>query len=56
MEQMLNRFDASLFATETREILAKNKDLVFLARTVLNKALGLFCCLEVSGVTVVNPE
>ena len=36
--------------------MTKNKDIVFLARTGLNKSLGLFHRLEVSGGTEVNPE
>ena len=56
MEQMLKSFDASLSAAEARATMKKNKGLVFLTRTVLNKALGLLHRLEVSGGTVVNPE
>ena len=56
MEQMLKSFDAYLSVTESCAIMAKNKDLVFLSRTGLNKALCLSHRLEVSGGTVVSPE
>ena len=56
IEQMLKSFDAYLSATEARAKMTKNKDLVLLYRKGLNKALGLYHILEVSGVTVVNPE
>ena len=56
IEQMLKSFDAYLSATEARAKMTKKKDLVLLDRTGSNKALGLYHILEVSGVTVVNPE
>jgi len=56
MEQMLRSFDASLSADEAKAAMTRNQDFVFLARTGLNKTLGLFHHLEVSGGTIVDPE
>ena len=53
---MLKIFYASLSAIESHTIMTKNKDLVFLVKKGLNKALDFFHLLEVSGGTVVNPE
>ncbi len=56
MEQMLKSFDHSLSADEAKAAMARNQDFVFLATTRLNKTLGLFRHLEVSGGTIVEPE
>ena len=56
MEQMLKSFDFSLSADEARAAMARNQDFVFLARTGLNKALGLFHHLEISGGTIIDPD
>ena len=57
MEQMLRSFDFSLSADEAKAAMTRNQDCVFLARTGLNKTLGLFHhSLEVSGGTIVDPE
>ena len=56
MEQMLKSFDASLSADEAKAAMTRNQDFVFLARTGLNKTLGLFHHLEVSGGTILDPE
>ena len=56
MQHMLKSFDASLSTTETCATTKNKKDLFLLARKGLNKSLGLFHCLEVSGGTVVNTE
>ena len=56
MEQMLKSFDFSLSADDAKVAMTKNQDFVFLARTGLNKTLGLFHHLEVSGGTIVDPE
>ena len=55
MEQMLRSFDHSLSPEEAKAAMTKNQDFVFLARTGLNKTLGLFHHLEVSGGTIVDP-
>ncbi len=56
MEQLLKSFDHHLSADEAKAAMARNQDFVFLARTGLNKALGLFHHLEVSGGTIIDPE
>ena len=56
MEQMLRSFDASLSAVEAKAAMARNQDFVYSARTGLNKTLGLFHHLEVSGGTILDPE
>ena len=56
MEQMLRSFDFSLSADDAKVAMTKNQDFVFLGRTGLNKTLGLFHHLEVSGGTIVDPE
>ena len=56
MEQMLKSFGASLSADEAKAAMTRNQDFVFLARTGLNKTLGLFHHLEVSGGTILDPE
>ena len=56
MEQMLKSFDHSLSADEAKAAMTRNQDFVFLARTGLNKTLGLFHHLEVSGGTIIDPE
>ena len=56
MEQMLKSFDFSSSADEARAAMARNQDFVFLARTGLNKALGLFHHLEISGGTIIDPD
>ena len=56
MEQLLKSFDSSLSADEAKAAMARNKDIVFLARTGLNKTLGLIHHFEVEGGTIVDPE
>ena len=56
MEQMFKSFDSSLSADEAKAAMTKNQDFVFLARTGLNKTLGLVHHLEVSGGTILDPE
>ena len=56
IEQMLKSFDSNLSADEARAAMARNQDFVFLARTGLNKALGLFHHLEISGGTIIDPD
>ena len=56
MEQMLKSFDHSLSADEAKAAMTRNQDFVFLARTGLNRTLGLFHHLEVSGGTIIDPE
>ena len=55
MEQMFRSFDHSLSPEAAKSAMTKNQDFVFLARTGLNKTLGLFHHLEVSGGTIVDP-
>ena len=56
LEQMLKSFDSSLSPAEAKRAMIRNKDFVFLARTGLNKTLGLFHRFDVSGGTVVDPD
>ena len=55
LEQMLKIFDSSSSPAETKRAMTRNSDLVFLARTGLNKTLGLFHRFDTSGGTLVDP-
>ena len=54
MEQLLKSFDSSLSADEAKAAMARNKDIVFLARTGLHKTLGLIHHFEVEGGTIAD--
>ena len=56
MEQMLKSFDSTLSASEAKVAMSKNKDIVFLARTGLNKTLGLIHHVDIEGGTIVDPD
>ena len=56
MEQLLKSFDLSILVDEAKATMMRNKDLTFLARTGLNKTLGLIHHFKVEGGTIVDPE
>ena len=56
MEQMLKSFDSSISAVDAKRAMTRNKDLVFLARTGLNKTLGLIHRFDSSGGTILDPD
>jgi hypothetical protein len=56
MEQMLKSFNSTLSASEPKVAMSKNKDIVFLARTGLNKTLGLIHHVDIEGGTIVDPD
>ena len=56
LEQMLKSFDSSFSVDEVKQAMIRNNDLVFLARTGLNKTLGVFHRFNTAGGTVVDPE
>ena len=53
---MINSFDSNLSASEAKTAMLKNKDIVFLSRTGLNKTLGLIHHTDLVGSTIVDPE
>ena len=56
MEQMLKSFNSSISAAEAKQAMTKNKDLVFLARTSLNKMLGILHRFDSSIGVVLDPD
>ena len=52
----MKSFYSTLSASEAKAAMSKNKDIVFLARTGLNKTLGLIHHADVEGGTIVDPE
>ena len=56
MEQLMRSFDSILSADDAKAAMTRNTDLVFLARTGLNKTLGFIHHFDLEGGTIIDPE